>query len=207
MMLWPWLLPVAAYLLGSVSFAWIAGQLKGIDLRQHGSRSLGATNAGRVLGREWFFAVFALDVAKGWAPVALVSRLPGCEGNTLLLLSVGAAAVLGHVFPCFHRFKGGKAVATSLGVLIALLPWVAVLSFSVWLLVLFPQWAVSGRSRSDAVGPASVVAAVAAPIIHLVIAQEPWSGPELPLTVFILFLSVLVVLKHRNNIAKLLGRP
>src|SRR5258705_510268 len=118
----PWLLPMAAYLLGSVSFAWIAGRLNGIDLRQHGSRRLSATNAGRVLGREWFFFVFALDVAKGWAPVYVVDQSLGRGGDTLLLLSVGAAAVLGHVFTCFHGFKGGKAVATSLGVLIALLP-------------------------------------------------------------------------------------
>ena len=160
-------MPVAAYLIGSVSFAWVAGRLNGIDLRQQGSRSLGATNAGRVLGREWFFFVFALDVAKGWAPVYIVDHALGHGSDTVLLLLVGAAAVLGHIFTCFHRFKGGKAVATSLGVLIALLPLVAAISFTVWLLVLLPQWAVSGRSRSDSVGPASVVAAVAAPIVHL----------------------------------------
>src|SRR5476649_1847526 len=147
---WSWLMPVASYLLGSVSFAWIAGRLNGIDLRQHGSRSLGATNAGRVLGREWFFFVFALDVAKGWTPVYVVDQWLGRGGDTVLLLSVGAAAVLGHIFPCFHGFKGGKAVATSLGVLIALLPLVAAISFTIWLLALLPQWAVSGRSRSDA---------------------------------------------------------
>src|SRR5882757_5547663 len=164
---WPWLMPVAAYLLGSVSFAWIAGRLNGIDLRQHGSHSLGATNAGRVLGREWFFFVFALDVAKGWTPVFVVAQSLGHGSDTVLLLLVGAAAVLGHIFTCFHSFKGGKAVATSLGVLIALLPLVAAISFTVWLLALLPQWAVSGRSRSDSVGPASVVAAVAAPIVHV----------------------------------------
>jgi glycerol-3-phosphate acyltransferase PlsY len=205
---WPWLTPLAAYLVGSVSFAWIAGRWNGVDLRQHGSRSLGATNAGRVLGGKWFFVVFALDVVKGWAPVYSVGRwlAAGGDGGTVILLLVGAAAVLGHVFTCFHGFKGGKAVATSLGVLIALLPLVAALSFAVWLLALLPQWAVSGRSRSDAVGPASVVAAVAAPIVHLVVAERPWHGPELPLTVFILLLAALVVLKHRSNVARLLAR-
>ena len=203
---WSWLTPVAAYLLGSVSFAWIAGRLNGIDLRQHGSHSLGATNAGRVLGREWFFLVFALDVGKGWVPMHIVARLLGHRDGTVLLLLVGAAAVLGHIFTCFHRFKGGKAVATSLGVMIALLPLVAAISFAVWLLTLLPQWAVSGRSRSDSVGPASVVAAVTAPIVHLVVAKRPWDGPELPLTVFIFFLAVLIVLMHRTNIAKLLRR-
>lgn len=205
---WRWLLPVAAYLLGSVSFAWIVGRLHGIDLRRHGSHSLGATNAGRVLGSRWFFVVFALDVAKGWAPVCAVKQLPGsgADGGMVLVLLVGAAAVLGHVFTCFHGFKGGKAVATALGVLIALLPLVAAVSFAIWLLALLSQWAVMSRSRSDAVGPASVVAAVAAPIVHLVVAERPWNGPELPLTIFILLLAVLVVLRHRSNIAKLLGR-
>lgn len=201
-------MPVVAYLLGSVSFAWIAGRLRGIDLRQHGSHSLGATNAGRVLGREWFFLVFALDVAKGWVPVYAVAhsleRSGG--GGTVILLLVGGAAVLGHIFTCFHEFKGGKAVATSLGVLIALLPLVAAISFAVWLLALLTQWAVAGRCRSDSVGPASVLAAMTAPIAHLVYAERPWVPPELPLTIFIFLLAVLVVIKHRSNIAKLM-RP
>ncbi len=123
-----------------------------------------------------------------------------------LVLLVGAAAVLGHVFTCFHQFKGGKAVATALGVLIALLPWVAAVSFAIWLLALLFQWAATSRSRSDAVGPASILAAVAAPIVHLVVAERPWNSPELSLTVFVLLLAVLVVLKHRGNIAKLLER-
>ena len=205
---WRWLMPLTAYLLGSVSFAWIVGRLHGIDLRHHGSHSLGATNAGRVLGGKWFFVVFALDVAKGWAPVYAVDQSlgRGGDGEMVLVLLVGAAAVLGHIFSCFHRFKGGKAVATALGVLIALLPWVAAVSFAIWLLALLSQRAMTSRSLSDTVGPASIVAAVAAPIVHLVVAERPWNGRELPLTVFILLLAVLVLLKHRSNIAKLLGR-
>ena len=201
-------MPMAAYLLGSVSFAWIVGRIHGIDLRHHGSHSLGATNAGRVLGGKWFFVVFALDVAKGWAPVYAVDQSlgHGVDGETVLVLLVGAAAVLGHVFTCFHRFKGGKAVATALGVLIALLPLVAAISFAIWLLALLSQWAITSRSRTDAVGPASVVAAVAAPIVHLVLAEQPWNSRELPLTVFIILHAFLVVVKHRRNIAKLLGR-
>ncbi len=79
-------------------------------------------------------------------------------------------------------------------------------SFAVWLLALLFQWAVTSRSRSDAVGPASILAAVAAPIVHLVIAERLWNSPELSLTAFVLLLAALVVLKHRSNIAKLLGR-
>lgn len=207
MMVWRFLLmPLAAYLIGSLSFAWLAGRLNGIDLRKYGSHSLGATNAGRVLGRQWFAFVFVFDVAKGWGPVFIVDWALGSSGNTLLLLLVGASAVLGHVFTCFHNFRGGKAVATSLGVLIAVLPLVAALSFAIWLVVLLAQWVVSDRSRSDAVGPASVVAAVAAPIIHLLSVETPWNRQALPLTVFVLLLSTLIVLKHRSNIAKLFAQ-
>ena len=203
---WFWLMPVAAYLIGSLSFAWLAGRLNDIDLREHGSHSLGATNAGRVLGGAWFVFVFAFDVTKGWAPVFIVDRALGSGGNTLLLMLVGASAVLGHVFTCYHGFRGGKAVATSLGVLIALLPLVAAISFAFWLVAVLAQWATSGRSRSDAVGPASVAAAVAAPIVYLVVTENPWNSPALPLTVFIFLISMLVVLKHHSNIAKLFSR-
>ncbi len=207
---WLLFLPLGAYLLGSISFAWIAGRLHGIDLREHGSRSLGATNAGRVLGRRWFLIVFLLDVAKGWLPVFLTRLLlvhGGDEGGgTGLLLLVGSGAILGHVFTCFHGFKGGKAVATSLGVLIALMPVVAGIAFIAWLAAWLLQWAVFGRTRSDAVGPASVVAAITAPIAHLLRAGDAWHGPELPLSIFIVLLGALVVVKHRSNIAKLVAR-
>lgn len=208
---WPWLLPVAAYLVGSISFAWIAGRLKGVDLRQHGSRNLGATNAGRVLGKRWFFLVFTGDVLKGVAAV-LAARWVAEHATPpqahLLPLACAAAAVLGHVFTCFHGFKGGKAVATSLGVLIGLLPRVAGLGFVFWLLVWVIGWAVFRLKKSDAVGPASVLAAIAAPIIHLLITGDPWSRAALPSTAFILLLAVLVIAKHRSNIRRMLaGAP
>lgn len=200
-----WILPVLAYLLGSVSFAWIAGRLKGVDLREHGSRNLGATNAGRVLGRRWFFAVFALDLGKGLLAVLAAVHAPralGVEPPALLAIAAATAVVLGHVFTCFHGFKGGKAVATSLGVLIALMPAVAAIAFAAWLLAWVLGWAAFRLERSAAVGPASVLAAVVAPTAHLLLAAEPW-GVDLPRTVFILLLGLLVVVKHRGNLARL----
>lgn len=203
-----WLLPVVAYFIGSVSFAWIAGRLKGVELRQHGSKSLGATNAGRVLGKKWFFIVFTADLLKGLLPVLGVLHLPqifgiAIEHQVLLAISVAAGAILGHVFTCFHGFKGGKAVATSLGVLIALMPAVAGAAFAVWLAVWIIGWAISKLPRSDAVGPASVVVALAAPAFHCWFSPAPL-GTDLPYTVFISLLALLVVVKHRSNIAKLL---
>jgi len=200
-----WILPVLAYLLGSISFAWIAGRLKGIDLREHGSKNLGATNAGRVLGRGWFFVVFALDLGKGLLAVLAALHLPaalGLESHPLTPIAAAAGVVLGHVFTCFHGFKGGKAVATSLGVLIALMPAVAGLAFAAWLVAWIAGWALARLPKATAVGPASVLAALVAPLAHLRLAADPW-GADLPRTVFILLLGLLVVVKHRANLAKL----
>jgi glycerol-3-phosphate acyltransferase PlsY len=206
-----WLLPFAAYLLGSVSFAWIAGKLNGIDLREHGSRNLGATNAGRVLGRKWFLIVFTADLLKGLLPVLAALHGPArlglaVERPLLLAIASAAGAILGHVFTCYHGFKGGKAVATSLGVLIALMPAVAGAAFALWLVAWTIGWAGFRCAKSAAVGPASVVAALAAPGLHCWFSRDPLHG-DLPLTVFIALLALLVVAKHRSNIAKLFARP
>ena len=129
---------IASYLLASISFAWLAGKLNHIDLRQHGSGNLGATNAGRVLGWWWFVAVFALDLGKGLLPVLALRHLVDVTGVApdqlqsfqMLQIGVGAAAVLGHAL-LYHRLRGGKAVATSLGVLIGVVPLVAAIGAGV----------------------------------------------------------------------------
>lgn len=204
----PWLLIPAAYLLGSISFAYLAGRLKGIDLRQHGSCNLGATNAGRVLGGQWFAIVFTLDVLKGLAPVlaahavATAPEIPP-EQRTWLLLGTATAAILGHVFTCFHGFKGGKAVATSLGALVALVPWVALAAFGAWLVTWLICWLAFRLGKAGAVAPASVMAAITTPVAHLRMTPQPWSATALPLTIFLLLLATLVVVKHRSNLQKL----
>lgn len=199
-----WLLVPAAYLLGSLSFAWIAGRINGVDLRTVGSGNLGATNAGRVLGGRWFAIVFAADVAKGLAPV-LAGRLVG--GDAWLLLALAAAAILGHVFTCFHGFKGGKAVATSLGCLAALVPAVAGLGLGVWLLAWTAGWLLFRTSRANAVGPASVLASLAVPGLRWLTCAQPLAPAEAPVTWFLVALSALVVGKHHSNIRKMFARP
>ncbi len=206
---WAWLLVPASFVLGSVSFAWIAGKLKGIDLREHGSRNLGATNAGRVLGKQWFMAVFTLDLLKGLVAVEIARRLYVHSGSTTLTwlpLATGAAVILGHSFTCFHGFKGGKAVATSLGVLIALVWQMAAMCFGVWLATWLIGWLVFRLGAANAVGPASVVAALALPIARMSTTANPFDGGNLPVTAFCFLLSLLVVVRHRGNIAKLIRR-
>ncbi|HSA55987.1 MAG TPA: glycerol-3-phosphate 1-O-acyltransferase PlsY [Gemmatimonadaceae bacterium] len=110
-----------SYVLGSISFAYLAGRLKGMDLRRHGSGNLGATNVLRTLGAPWAAAVLALDAAKGVAAVLLVPRLLG-PGPEAWPLACGVAAIGGHVWPVFLRFRGGKGVATAAGAFAALAP-------------------------------------------------------------------------------------
>jgi glycerol-3-phosphate acyltransferase PlsY len=202
-----WLLLPLTYLLGSVSFAWLAARSRGIDLRQHGSGNLGATNAGRVMGRKWFFIVFGADVAKGLLPVLVALWLVERHGaHASLPVLTAAAAILGHSFTCFHGFKGGKAVATSLGVLIGLVHVAAAITFGIWVLAWALAYTVAGLKPSDAVGPASVVAALTMPFAHLATYPQPWAVLNLPLTIFLFLIAALVIVRHRSNIAKLMRR-
>lgn len=201
-----WLLVPAAYLLGSVSFAWIAGRITGRDLRKEGSGNLGATNAGRVLGGRWFAFVFTGDMLKGLLPVlAAAWLLRGSSGDAerWLPLAVAAGAVLGHIFTCFHGFKGGKAVATALGAIIGLAPVTAGLTFATWMAVWCLCLIAFRLKRSDAVGPASMASAAAVVPLHHWFGQRPALEPEL--TIFLAVLAALVLWRHRSNLRKLLG--
>ena len=202
-------LPLASYLLGSIPFGYLAGRLKGIDIRQHGSRNVGATNAGRVLGRRWGLAVFALDVLKGAVPVVgaglWLHRAGEFAGPGLLALWMldAFAAVAGHVWPVWLGFRGGKGVATSLGVLLALYPfftWPGLLALAAWVVVTL-------ASRYVSLG--SLVAAVVFPATLLAMSLtigETWSpGRIWPLLAFALAMSLLLIWRHRGNIARLLA--
>ena len=133
------LLLLASYAAGSIPFAWIVTKLvRGVDVRTVGSGNVGATNAARVLGRKWFMVVFVLDAAKGALPVLLLAPLAGLTGDaaTRVAMGCGLAAILGHVFPVFLGFRGGKGVATGSGVLTALAPLPSVCALGVFLLCL-----------------------------------------------------------------------
>jgi len=113
---------IAAYLLGSIPFGLIIARAHGIDLRSIGSGNIGATNVSRALGKRWAYICFLLDMLKGFGPIFLVSGFIFSQteiAGLVLSLSIGIAAILGHVFPIYLRFKGGKGVATTLGVLLA----------------------------------------------------------------------------------------
>src|SRR4026207_1317704 len=155
---------VGSYLLGPIPFGYLAGRLRGIDIRKVGSGNVGATNVVRVLGKRYGYPVFALDVLKGFGAVKISMLMCGqhMEWSSPEISGMLAAtsSVLGHVFPCWLKFKGGKGVATAAGALLALTPIAAPIGVAVWTSVFW---------LSRYVSLASVVATTALPIVILVI--------------------------------------
>ena len=191
---------VLAYLVGSIPFGYLIGLARGVDIRTVGSGNIGATNVFRTLGRGPGVLTFALDVAKGVAAVAVVPQgVWSCAGAGPpplgALVACSAAVMLGHAFPLFLGFRGGKGVATGLGLAIGLAPHSALLGLAVWI-------AVFGATRYVSVG--SVCAAA-------VVAVAPWWLDRPPeggagwnaVCAAISILAALVVLKHRSNLARL----
>lgn len=195
---------VGAYLLGSVPFAFLLARAHGVDLRTIGSGNIGATNLARALGRKWGYLCFALDVLKGLVPMALVGALLGVPGRPVSLtlwLAVGIAAILGHVFPIYLKFKGGKGVATSFGVALGLWPY-----FTICALIALLVWVIAVLIWRY-VSLASVCAAVVFPIALAVgtLTIPSWDHVNLwPLMVAATLIPLLVILRHRENIQRLL---
>ncbi|MGL6135612.1 MAG: glycerol-3-phosphate 1-O-acyltransferase PlsY [Prochlorococcaceae cyanobacterium] len=189
----------SGYLLGSIPAGYLAGRwLKGIDIRQHGSGSTGATNVLRVLGKGPALAVFLVDVLKGTAAVVLAKVvLAGAAGwgTDSWVVAAGLAALAGHIWPVWLGWRGGKAVATALGMLLGLTWPVGLACFGVFLTVL---------SLSRIVSLSSVVAALALPALMLAWFQDQGLGLRWPYLVLALLTSVLVIWRHRSNLARLL---
>lgn len=187
----PALALVLAYLVGSIPFAYLAGRARGVDLRQHGSGNLGATNAVRVLGPAVGIPVFLADILKGFLPVFLLPRIAPTSHATLLALAAGVAAIVGHVRPIFLLGRGGgKGVATATGVFLALVPLATVVTFAIWLLVF---------AASRYVSLASLVSAVSLPAALVVLG---WS-PRDPVFLAAVLIASFVVYTHRANIRRL----
>lgn len=206
------LFPLAGYLLGSVPFGLLIGWGRGIDIRKEGSGNIGATNVSRILGRKWGIYCFFLDVAKGLVPVLLTLlylRYTGeAGGGTMSLagqgtvLLSGGACILGHMFSVYLGFRGGKGVATSLGVVLGIWPYftlTAIFSFLIWV-------AVWGISRY--VSLASIIAAIAFPVGFLVLVYQidRWELGQLWLLfAFSCLMAALILIRHRSNIVRLLA--
>jgi glycerol-3-phosphate acyltransferase PlsY len=181
------LLILLGYLSGSVLFGELVAKVKGVNIREVGSGNVGATNVGRALGRRYALLVFLLDSLKGFLPAYLGLKVLLLEGIPAVL--VGMAPVVGHMFPVFSGFKGGKGVATAFGVLTAVSPGVALLSLCLWAVMV-------AVTRYVSVG--SMVASSFAPVFLLIAGYPPH------LVVLGLLVALLIVLRHSSNIRRLL---
>lgn len=202
-----------AYLLGSVPFGYLMGRLAGMDIRQAGSRNIGATNCWRLCGWKFGLTAFLLDVAKGFAATFTAHLALGwCPlyddldepAGYLLVVIAGAAAILGHVFPVYLGFRGGKAVATSLGVFLgvpAALP-LAAGAFVLWVLVFLATRYVSVASTVAALGLLAAMLTVDVEGGFRLDAAAPWSQ-RWPLTAFAVLLVAAVLWRHRENYRRL----
>lgn len=214
-----WLCPIFAFLLGSIPFGLIIATVKGVNIREHGSGNIGATNVLRVIGKKYGVTCLLLDALKGFIPVVIAISLIRFEGmkNPMTLAALlpyarefpmltaqmfqvitGLCAVLGHNYSPWVGFKGGKGIATSAGVLIAMMPAAIVILIVVWLLVFL---------ISRYVSLASIVAAAVLPLVtlwgswfHGKIQNGTWNKP---LFFFTLIIGILAIWKHRSNIERL----
>jgi acyl phosphate:glycerol-3-phosphate acyltransferase len=179
-----------SYLLGATPTSYWVGKLfHGIDLREHGSGNLGATNAFRVLGWQWAIPVLLVDVAKGFVPVWFFPRLSGA--SLTWTLGFAAAAILGHMFSLWVGFRGGKGVGTSAGAFLALAPLAVLGAFAVWLALALATRYVS---------LASLGAAVALPVCVALTSHAGGHG----LVWFTVGLAAVVIWAHRGNIVRLM---
>ena len=191
---------VAAYLIGAIPFGWLIARSRGIDIFHAGSGNIGATNVGRILGRKFGLLVFALDFAKGAVPVAAAGLLPADAQQALgspdaLRVGVALCAFLGHLFPVYLGFRGGKGAATGAGTVFVLVPGpaaFAILTFA----------AVVGSTRIISLG--SMTAASALCAARVLSVPDPFGPDAVVVTGFCLAGTALVLVKHRANITRLL---
>ncbi len=188
------LLTALSYVIGSIPFGLLISKAKGVDIRKQGSGNIGATNVLRCLGKPLGITCFVLDALKGFLPAALFPMIgkilcPNAVGPTFGIL-FGAAAILGHNFPVFLKFKGGKGVATSAGVLLGVAPLAVGVGILVWVIVFY---------TSGYVSLGSIIAALAVVITGWTAGYGPVIATALTL------LGALTVWRHRENIKRLIA--
>lgn len=201
---------IAAYLVGAIPFGLLLGLMRGVDIRTQGSGNIGATNAGRVLGMRYFWYAFALDFLKGFVPVLAVDLIVRhWYGPVWMPLIAAAAAICGHIFPCYLRFKGGKGVATTFGVVMGVWPILTLSGIGAALVFLLVFMAYRIISLSSLAGV--VVFMILIPLIgHEVgpmdgfLYPQPWDK-LLPLIITGWLIGLLIIIKHRGNIRRLIS--
>lgn len=193
------ILIVVSYLIGALPFGlWTAKLARGVDIRTLGSGNIGATNVGREIGWKWGGLVLVFDALKGLLPTLLPTVVTPLQGTSLdnAMIGCGIASCIGHMFPVYLGFKGGKGVATGLGVAAAVAPLATLIAFVTFLLL---------TAVFQMVGLSSVVAAAAFAIAQTVLCgQELFTLTSLPLLLFSYGVPLLIIVRHRSNIARIL---
>lgn len=192
------LLLIGSYLIGSIpSAVWVSKRFFGVDIRDYGSGNAGATNTFRVLGKKWGTVVMIMDVLKGFFATSLYIFLPkyiGMDAEIIrvnFMVGLGLVAVVGHIFPIWANFKGGKGVATLFGMIIAIQPVVALCCVGVFLIVLY---------LTRFVSLSSILAGIAFAVFILFIFQEEARSYR----VFSIVVALMIILTHQKNITRLL---
>ena len=185
------LVALGAFLLGSIPTGYLVARAKGVDIRQHGSGNIGATNVFRTLGKPLGVFVFMVDALKGFAVVWLAGRFGGASDWAGIIAAV--AVIAGHNYTPWLGFKGGKGIATSAGVLLALMPWAVLCIAIVWFVVF---------KVSRYVSLASISAATALPVAVAALWSAGYGGNG-PLLGFSVLISALAIWRHRTNIQRL----
>jgi acyl phosphate:glycerol-3-phosphate acyltransferase len=185
---------IISYLIGSIPAGYLVGRLVGVDIRRIGSGNIGATNVLRALGKPYGYAVFLFDFFKGVAAVQLSTLLAyrAHSDRELVGIMAGILCVIGHTYPIWLGFRGGKGVATSAGVLFGLMPIAALLVMIVWLVIF---------QITKYVSVASIGAAVALPLTALLMVSLRRTG--MALVYFSICLMVVIIWRHRSNLARL----
>ncbi len=189
---------LVSYLLGSIPAGYLAGRVAGIDIRHAGSGNIGATNVMRILGKRYGYPVFIVDFLKGLIAVSLSILIekraqPLSVPTELIGIIAAISCVIGHSFPVWLSFKGGKGVATSMGALFGLMPFVALIGVAVWVITF---------EMTRYVSVASMIAVLTVPISILILMPLKQTGGAV-LLYFSICLAALVIFRHRSNLSRL----
>ncbi len=199
------ILIIGAYLLGSIPFGLIIAKMHGKDLRSIGSGNIGATNLARALGKKWGYLCFCLDLLKGLIPMLIAGSFLSSEPSVtelFLWLTAGIAAIMGHIFPVYVKFRGGKGVATSFGFSLGLWPYYTICAFvtiTIWAAIVLIWRYIS---------LASIIASLVFPgtLIMLIVIKQNWDFASLwPLVIIAAAIPVMVIVRHKANIKRIIA--
>ncbi len=198
------LLIILSYLLGAIPFGYLIAKYNKVDIQKVGSGNIGATNVTRALGAKWGGLTLILDIAKGFTAISLVNIF-FTEPEIGYYILAGSLAILGHFKPVWLNFKGGKVVATSLGVLLGLSPdWFIVIILLVFVItILFAKKFGSPKIAAQNVALGSMLAAIAAVIVKIIFGGG-FNQQNFAMTIFIIGIAIIIIIAHRENIKKII---